>query len=85
MKTDAVTFDGYKDPFKENNWQDRLDEPGAWTPTMPGPLNGMFPYWGKARTLAIKDDMRICKPYTEYVGNFSEEKVKVSTIRLWKL
>ncbi|HRG39871.1 MAG: vanadium-dependent haloperoxidase [Saprospiraceae bacterium] len=76
MKTDAVTFDGYKDPFKENNWQDRLDEPGAWTPTQPGPGNGMFAYWGKGRTLAIKDDMRICKPYTEYVGNFSEEKGK---------
>lgn len=73
MKSDAVTFDGYKDPFKDNNWQDRLNEPGAWTPTSPGPGQGMFPYWGKARTLAIKDDLKVCKPYTYYVGTYSEE------------
>ncbi|MBK9584079.1 MAG: hypothetical protein IPO48_19970 [Saprospiraceae bacterium] len=30
-------------------------------------------YWGKVRTLAIKEDMKICKPYTEYVGKFTEE------------
>ncbi|MBK8350104.1 MAG: vanadium-dependent haloperoxidase [Saprospiraceae bacterium] len=72
MKADAVTFDGYKDPFKNNNWEERLNEPGAWTPTVPGPGNGMFPYWGKGRTLAIKDDMRLCKPYSVYVGNYSE-------------
>ncbi len=73
MKTDAVTFDGYKDPFKDSNWEDRLDDAGAWTPTQPGPGEGMFPYWGKGRTLAIKEDMRLCKPYTEYVGAFSED------------
>ncbi len=73
MKTDAATFDGYKNPFKDNVWQTKLGEPGAWTPTIPGPGNGMFPYWGKGRTLAIKDDLKICKPYTFYVGNYSEE------------
>lgn len=74
MKTDNVTFDGYKDPFKENNWQDRLDEPGAWTPTQPGPGEGMFPYWGKGKTMAIKDDMKLCRPYSSYIGQFSEDK-----------
>ncbi|MBP6235012.1 MAG: vanadium-dependent haloperoxidase [Saprospiraceae bacterium] len=73
MKSDAATFDGYKDPFKENNWQDRLNEPGAWTPTIPGPGEGMFPYWGKGRTLAIKEDLKICKPYSVYIGQYSEE------------
>lgn len=72
MKTDAVTFDGYKDPFKESNWQDRLNEPGAWTPTVPGPGEGMFAYWGKGRTMAIPDDLKLCKPYKEYVDGFSE-------------
>lgn len=72
MKTDVATFDGYKDPFKENNWRDRVNQPGAWTPTVPGPGEGMFPYWGKGRTLAIKDDQKICKPFTSYVGPFSE-------------
>ena len=73
MKTDVATFDGYKDPFKNNNWEDRLGEPGAWTPTVPGPGQGMFPYWGKGRTLAIKEDLKVCRPYTYYVGNYSEE------------
>ena len=73
MKTDVVAFDGYKDPFKENNWKDRLNQPGAWTPTIPGPGEGMFPYWGKARTLAIKEDMKICRDYRNYVGEFSEK------------
>jgi len=72
MKKDVVTFDGYKDPFKENTWRDRLNEPGAWTPTVPGPGEGMFAYWGKGRTLAIKEDQKICRPYTSYVGPFSE-------------
>lgn len=73
MKNDPATFDGYKDPFKGNNWQDRLNEPGAWTPTIPGPGQGMFPYWGQGRTLAIKEDLKICRPYSYYVGKYSEE------------
>jgi membrane-associated phospholipid phosphatase len=71
-KSDVATFDAYKNPFKENNWQERLNEPGAWTPTIPGPGEGMFPYWSKGRTLAISDDMRICRHYKQYVGEFSE-------------
>ena len=33
----------------------------------------MFPYWGKGRTLAIKEDLKLCKPYSVYVGKYSEE------------
>lgn len=73
MQSDAATFNGYKDPFKENYWQDRLNVPGAWTPTVPGPGNGMFPYWGKGKTMAIKEDLKLCRPYTSYVGKYSEE------------
>jgi len=73
MKTDAVSFDGYKDPFKNNNWEERLNEAGAWQPTIPGPGEGMFPYWGKARALAIREDQKLCKPYTSYVGEYSEK------------
>jgi len=72
MKADAATFDGYRNPFKENVWRDRINEPGAWVPTVPGPGEGMFPYWGKGRTLAIKNDLRICKNYKDYVGEYSE-------------
>jgi membrane-associated phospholipid phosphatase len=73
MKTDAATFDGYKDPFKENVWRDRKNEKGAWTPTVPGPGEGMFPFWGKGRTLAIKSDLRVCKHYKDYVGEYSDK------------
>lgn len=72
MKADAATFDGYKNPFKENVWRDRINEPGAWTPTVPGPGEGMFPYWGKGRTFAIKGDLKVCKHYKDYVGEYSE-------------
>ncbi len=76
MKTDVVTFDAYKDPFKENNWEDRLNQPGAWTPTTPGPGEGMFPFYGKGRTMAIKEDMKICRDWKTYVGNWTEEPGK---------
>lgn len=76
MKTDVVTFDAYKDPFKENNWEDRLNQPGAWTPTVPGPGEGMFPFYGKGRTMAIKEDLKVCKHWKEYVGNWTEEPGK---------
>lgn len=72
MKQDGATFDGYKDPFKENNWRDLMNNPGAWTPTIPGPGEGMFPYWGKGKTLAIGDDMKVCRDWKTYVGNFTE-------------
>lgn len=72
MKTDEVLFEGYKDPFRDNFWQERT-ELFAWQPTHPGPGDGMFPYWGRGRTMAIKDDLRLCRSYTEYVGELSEE------------
>lgn len=72
MKTDAATFDGYIDPFKESNWEDRLNEKGAWTPTVPGPGEGMFPIWGKGRPFAIKADLKLCRDYKTYVGEYSE-------------
>jgi hypothetical protein len=73
MKTDVATFDGYKDPFKENVWRTKVNQPGAWRPTVPGPGEGMFPYWGKGKTLAIKDDMKICRDYKTYIGEYSDK------------
>lgn len=70
---DPITFDGYRRPFEKNNWEDRVNEPGAWTPTFPGPDNGLFPYWGDGLYLAAGDDLKISRPYTDHIGNYSED------------
>lgn len=72
-ENDPVTFDGYKRPYEKNNWEERVDEPGAWTPTFPGPGEGLFPYWGDGMFLAANDDLKICRPYHDHVGQYSED------------
>ncbi len=74
--TDPIGFELYNDPFKGNTWQDRVNEPGAWVPTYPGPGDGLYASAGKSRTFAIKDDLLLCKSYTDYVGRFTEEPGK---------
>lgn len=70
MKTDVVSFDGYKDPFSEYDWASR-DQDQDWSPTFPGPGEGLFPFWGNARPLAIKEDLKLCQPY-EYYATYDE-------------
>lgn len=72
MKTDEELFEGYNDLFRGNFWQERT-EPFDWQPTFPGPGEGRFPYWGNGRTMAIKDDLMLCKPYSLYVGELSDD------------
>lgn len=72
MKTDEELFEGYKDLFRGNFWQERT-ELYAWQPTFPGPGDGRFPYWGNGRTMSIKDDLMLCRDYREYVGELSED------------
>ncbi|MEZ4909696.1 MAG: vanadium-dependent haloperoxidase [Saprospiraceae bacterium] len=72
FKTDSYTFEGYKKVFDGYNWQDRANEPGAWTPTLPGPTDGKYPLWGKGRPFAITEDQKLCKPYTSY-AKYSED------------
>lgn len=77
MKTDPITFDGYNDPFVNSNWDQRLNEIGAWQPTndnLAGAGKGMFTDWGKGRALAIKQDLRLCRHYSTYIGPYSEDK-----------
>ncbi len=74
--TDAIGFELYNDPFKGNTWQNRVGEPGAWVPTFPGPGDGLYALGGQCRTFAIKDDLLLCKPYTDYVGRFTTEPGK---------
>ncbi len=72
MKTDTELFEGYKDIYRDNFWEEKT-ELFAWQPTFPGPGDGRFPYWGKGRTMAIKDDLLLCKDFREYVGELSED------------
>jgi hypothetical protein len=68
----SVTFEKYNDLFGSYDWSTRTDE-GRWEPTFPGPGKPLFPYWGEARTMAISDGQKICRPYTQYIGKYSEE------------
>ncbi len=72
MKTDPYTFDKYNDPFEDYDWEAKFQKDGDWVATFPGPGAGMFPYWGKGRTLAIKEDLKLCRPYSEYAA-YSED------------
>ena len=72
MKTDQVTFDKYKNVFEDYKWEDRFKKNGDWVATYPGPGLGMFPYWGKGRTMAISEDQKLCRPYS-YYAPYSED------------
>jgi hypothetical protein len=72
FKTDVNAFEMYKDVFGDYDWTARTN-PGRWVPTIPGPGKGMFPYWGKVKTLAISESQKLCRPYEYYIGKFSEE------------
>lgn len=72
MKTDPATFDKYKNVFEDYKWEDRFKKNGDWVATYPGPGAGMFPYWGKGRTMAINADQKLCRPYS-YYAPYSED------------
>ena len=74
MKTDPVTFDKYKDPFEDYDWEARFEKDGDWIATNPGPGEGMFPYWGNGRTLAIKEDLKLCRPFSTYYEYSENDK-----------
>jgi membrane-associated phospholipid phosphatase len=44
--------------------------PGKWAPTAPGNEIAMFPYWGKVRTFAIREEDKLARPPLPY----SEDK-----------
>jgi membrane-associated phospholipid phosphatase len=68
-KTDAVGHDAYLDPFGDYDWQAHYDSPGDWVPTVPGPPQPMFSYWGEARTFAILPADKLCKAPLAYSEN----------------
>ena len=66
--TDTDGHDKYLDPRPANY----IPPTGAgkWKPTPPGNQAAMFPYWGKVRTFAIKEEDKLARPPLPY----SEDK-----------
>ena len=65
-KTDAVGHDHYLDPFQKYDWQANFKKDGDWKPTFPGPGKPMGGIWGGARTFAITDADKLCRPPLPY-------------------
>jgi PAP2 superfamily len=68
-KTDAIGHDHYLDPFQGYDWQAKYKKDGDWRPTLPGPGRPMGGVWGRARTFAILDGDRLCRPPLTYSAN----------------
>ncbi len=76
--TDLYGHEAYKNPFgnyttnETYDCWDYYDGPGDWVPTVPGPLQPMGPYFGKARTFALKDSEKLSWPPSAYFMEYSE-------------
>ncbi len=71
METDEVLYQSEKDPFRENNWMSR-NKLFDWQPTNPNIQNGLYPYFGKGRTMVVGPSNMLCRSYKDYVGDLSE-------------
>lgn len=72
-KTDAVGHNHFLDPFQGYNWQDHYTKDGDWKPTFPGPGKPMGGVWGNARTFAIDESDKICRPPLQYSASPTSE------------
>jgi membrane-associated phospholipid phosphatase len=64
--TDKEAHDKYLDPRPAGYVPPA--GPGKWKPTAPGNEAAMYPYWGKARVFAIREEDKLCRaplPYSE--------------------
>lgn len=75
---DDYGHEAYRNPFgnfttnETYNYLDHYKGPGDWEPTTPGPTSPMGPYYGKARTYALKESEKICLPPSAYYMQYSE-------------
>lgn len=67
--TDIYGHDAYFDPFANYDWAQNYKKPGDWVPTVPGPPQPMFPHWGKVRTFAISEGLKLSKPPLPFSEN----------------
>jgi hypothetical protein len=65
-KSDVIGHEHYKDPFQGYDWQTHFKKDGDWKPTFPGPGKPMGGIWGGARTFAINNFEKICRPPLAY-------------------
>ncbi|MFZ4545253.1 MAG: vanadium-dependent haloperoxidase [Saprospiraceae bacterium] len=65
-KTDVIGHEHYRDPFQGYDWQAKFKKDGDWKPTFPGPGKPMGGIWGGARTFAINNFEKICRPPLNY-------------------
>lgn len=76
--TDPYGHEAYKNPFgnyttnETYDCWDTYDGPGDWVPTVPGPEQPMGPYFGKARTFALRDAEKLALPPSLYYMDYSE-------------
>lgn len=68
-RTDDIAHDAYLDPFGNYQWQNHFDGNGDWKPTFPGPGKGLYPYWGQARTFALSESDKLCRPPVPFSQN----------------
>ncbi len=59
-KTDPFGHDAYLNPRPSSYIPPQ--GPGLWQPTAPDFAKALFPYWGQARTFAIKQGDKLAKP-----------------------
>ncbi|MEP6646386.1 MAG: vanadium-dependent haloperoxidase [Saprospiraceae bacterium] len=77
--TDPYGHEAYKNPFgnystnETYDWAAHYKGPGDWEPTVPGPTTPMYPYYGKARTWALKETEKTCLPPSHYFMSYSED------------
>lgn len=69
--TDVDGHSAFKDPQPAGYIPPK--GPGKWQPTPPDFSPALFPYWGKVRTFALKSNEITGRPFSAYVGEFSED------------
>jgi hypothetical protein len=76
--TDPYGYRAHENPFgnpatNETYWWDQhYDSPGDWEPHTPGPTSPMGPFFGKARTFALKESEKLSLPPSAYFMEYSE-------------
>ena len=72
-QTDPIGHDHYLDPFQGYDWTAHYTKDGDWKPTFPGPGKPMGGIWGGARTFAITQADKICRPPLPYSANTTSD------------
>ena len=72
-KTDEIGHDHFLDPFQGYDWAVHYKKDGDWKPTFPGPGKPMGGVWGGARTFAIGETDKLCRPPLPYSASTTSD------------